>query len=214
MVAEKERFFKKLDYLFREGIKNGSITPFNKELYEKMNHTYVKGIPVSIYVKYLNPALHSNHGKCLDESLYMFFCLQDALLVRGNCKDLELKDKNPYHGWIEIKDDVYDPSRLLRFKKEFFYQLYEPTNVVKCNVEQYKRISKENKELLEEVQNTILKDLQPGGKRRSQLIFIAPMLQALASVSKVEEFQQEVYQYFKSVQYEPMELELPFQKRK
>lgn len=144
----------------------------------------------------------------------MFFCFQDALLVRGNCIDLELKDKNPYHGWIEIKDDVYDPSRLLKFKKEVFYQLYKPTKIIRCNIEQYKKISKENKELLEEVQNTTLEDLQPNGKRRGQLFLIAPMLQALANVSKVEGFQQEVYQYFESIQYEPIELELPFQKRK
>ena len=83
----------------------------------------------------------------------MFFCFQDALLVRGNCIDLELKDKNPYHGWIEIKDDVSDPSPLLKFKKEVFYQLYKPTKIIRCNIEQYKRISKENKELLEEVQH-------------------------------------------------------------
>ncbi len=92
--------------------------------------------------------------------------------------------------------------------------MYKPTKIIRCNIEQYKRISKENRELLEEVQNTTLEDLQPNGKRREQLFLIAPMLQALASVSKVEGFEQEVYQYFESIQYEPMELELSSQKRK
>lgn len=217
LEVEKEKYFKKLDNLFDEGIKNGSITPFDEKLYEKMSNTYVKGIPVSIYVKYLNPALHSNRGKCLDESLYMFFCFNKAILVRGNCKDLEFKDGDPYHGWIEMDDEVYDPSRLLKFRQETFYQLYEPRDISRCNKEQYKMISEEKKELYEEVQSTTLEDLLPNGKRRRQLIFLAPMLQALANVSNNENFKKEVYQYFDSVQYNEIqqeEMKSAFQKKK
>lgn len=139
-----------------------------------MSHTYVKGLPVTIYVKYLNPALHDDRGKCLDESLLMFFCFKKSILARGEMKDLKLKEKPPYHGWIEMENYVYDPSRLLKFKIETFYQLYKPTNISRCNVEQYKMISKENKEFYEEAQNTTLKDLLPNGKRRNQLLFLAP----------------------------------------
>lgn len=61
-------------------------------------------------------------------SLYMFFCLDNAILVRGDIKSLELQS-GPYdafHGWIELDNYVYDPTALMRFDKDLYYQIYQP----------------------------------------------------------------------------------------
>ena len=60
------------------------VLPFDEEFYQKMNHTYIGCLPVSIHMKY-------GLNNCYDKSLYMFFCFKNAVLVRGDNKDLEYR---------------------------------------------------------------------------------------------------------------------------
>ena len=78
-----------MQLLLNKGIADKKIIPFDDEFYEKLNHTYISGLPVSIHIKYLKPIV--GPSKCYDRSLYMFFCFDDALLVRADNKDLELR---------------------------------------------------------------------------------------------------------------------------
>lgn len=114
-------YFNKAQLLFKNGLEDGSIVPFDDEFYEKMSHTYISCLPVSIDIKYFRP-YGDELGKCYDRSLSMFFCFENAVLVRGDRKDLELKygKDNAGHGWIEMDGYCYDPSLLLRFKKETY----------------------------------------------------------------------------------------------
>mgnify|MGYP003299039579 CR=1 FL=1 len=125
---KKELYFFRKEVLFNKGIKEGKIVPFDDCFYEKMSHTYFNCVPISMHIKYLKPL--SGPGKCYDRSLFMFFCFDDALLVRADIKNLELLygKENAGHGWIEIDDYVYDPSSTLRFDKKLYYQIYNPTN--------------------------------------------------------------------------------------
>ena len=86
---KRNLYFTRLNILYAKGLKEGSITFFDEEFYEKMSHTYFNTIPISMHIKHLKPLLPP--GKCYDRSLYMFLCFDDALLVRGEQKDLELE---------------------------------------------------------------------------------------------------------------------------
>ena len=86
-----------MQLLLKKGISDKKIVPFNEELYKQMSHTYINGIPVSIHIKYLKPIIPP--GKCYDRSLYMFFCFDKSILVRGENKDLELKEEKEKTYW-------------------------------------------------------------------------------------------------------------------
>lgn len=68
---KKKLFFKRFDVLFDKGVREGKITEFDNEIFEKMEGTYIASLPVSMYIK------HSEHlfpqGTCYERSLYMFF---------------------------------------------------------------------------------------------------------------------------------------------
>ncbi len=186
--------------IINKGLQDGTITPFDKDFYEQMSHTYINGVPVSIEMKYLRPTL--GPGKCYDRSLYMFFCFDDALLVRGDQKTLELKfsKDNAGHGWIEKDGYVYDPSLLHKFPVELYYKIYGVSNVHKCSHAEYVS-HPENKKLYDKIRNANLQDYQPNGKYRSELLLSMPLVKGIAEMSGDTEFQQELNKYLKLVQY-------------
>ena len=64
---KKELYFKKMQLLFNQGVIDKKIIPFDDDFYDKMAHTYISGIPVSMHIKYLKPNI--SLGKCYDRSL-------------------------------------------------------------------------------------------------------------------------------------------------
>jgi len=203
---KKILYFNKMQLLLEKGLKDGSITPFDDAFYEQLSHTYVSCLPVSIHMKYLKPT--SPPGKCYDRSLYMFFCFPDAVLVRGNKKDLELiygKD-NAGHGWIEMDGYCYDPTSLLKFKKETYYEIYKPYNVMKATTEEYKNISEFNKCFYEDIVNTKLSDFHPNGSKRIELCLMIPITQRIVEMQSNENFKRELNNYLESIQYDEREV--------
>ena len=196
----------KLKKLLVKGIKSGEVTQFSDELYKQMSQTFVAGLPVSIHIRYLNPT--SGPGKCLDRSLYMFFCFDNALLVRGDCEDLAMRfgSEDSEHGWIEIDDYVYDSSLLLRFKKDLYYELYRPTNVVKCSKDEYCSTI-EQKKAYDEVRNTTIDDFKPHGKRRLELGASIPLARIFANNSKNKGFMNELNEFISLIEYDEEEIQ-------
>lgn len=194
---------KETQLLFEKGLEDGSIIPFDDEFYEKMSHTYIHGLPVSIDIKYFKP-LDGELGKCYDRSLSMFLCFPNAVLVRGDRKDLELRygKENAGHGWIEMDGYCYDPSLLLRFKKEIYYEIYKPYNVSKINVEKYKNSCEYNKQFYEDIVNTKLSDFQPKGRKRTDLGLMIPLVQGIAEMGTDIDFKKELNDYLQSIQYD------------
>lgn len=213
---KKRFYFSRMYLLFKKGLENGSIVPFDDEFYEKMSYTYINCIPVSLNIKYLKPI--AGPGKCYDRSLEMFFCFKESLLVRGDNKYLELrfgKDKAG-HGWIEMDGYCYDPSLLLRFKKETYYEIYEPYNVSKITIEDYKKLGDYNKQFYEDIVNTKLSDFQPNGRKRMDLGVMIPFVQGIAEMGTNEDFKRELNDYLKLIQYDERqvyeEMDAQFQK--
>lgn len=200
--TKKRLFYSKVQILLKKGVEEGNIVSFNDEFYEKLSHTYIGCLPVSMHIKYLKPKY--GPGECYDRSLYMFFCFQNAVLVRGDNKYLELEfgKDNAGHSWIEIDDYCYDPSLLLKFKKETYYEIYKPYNVSKITLDEYKNCCEFNKQVYEEITNTKLSDFQPNGKKRTDLCIMIPLFQETADMNPDSGFKEKLNDYLKLVQYD------------
>lgn len=201
---KKKLYFLKMDLLFYKGIKEGKIMPFDEEFYKKMSNKYIACIPISIRIKYLKPLLPP--GQCIDRSLYMFICFDDALLVRADLKDLELAygKNDAIHGWIEIGNYVYDPSLTLRFDKDLYYKIYSPTNIRKETKEDYKKV---NSSFYDEVRSTTIEDFQPGGRKRTDLCLTIPFIKEIAELSNNDDFKKEVNEYLELIQYDEKQIQ-------
>ena len=202
---KKSLYFSKMQLLFNKGIADKKIIPFDDEFYERLNHTYISGLPVSIHIKYLKPILPP--GKCYDRSLYMFFCFDDAILVRGDNKDLELRygKDDAGHGWIEMDNYVYDPSLMMRFDKNLYYEIYKPTNVSKCTKEEYCS-TRQCQELYNDIKNTTITDFKPYGRKRIELSMTMPLIMGIAQNSSNQEFINELNNFIALIQYDEEEV--------
>ena len=202
---KKELYFKKMQVLFNQGVKDQKIIPFDDDFYDKMTHTYISGIPVSIYIKYLKPFI--SPGKCYNRSLYMFFCFKNSVLVCGDLKNLELQygKDDAEHAWIEMDNYVYDPSSLNIFDKDLYYQIYMPTNVSKCTKEEYCQV-KNNKKVYDDIIQTTISDFQPHGKKRTDLINTIPLLSGIAQIPGNEQFKIELENWLSTIQYDEKEV--------
>ena len=203
---KKDRYFNRLNQLMMSGLEDERIVPFDDDLYDEMSATYVAGLPVSIHIRYLKPVIPP--GKCYDRSLYMFFCFDDAVLVRGDNKDLELihGKENAGHGWIERGNYVYDPSLMMRFDKDLYYYMYKPTNIVKADKEKYCSFNASCRKLYEDVTSTTLDDFRTSGAKRFQLITTIPVLKCIAEKSEDEGFISELEDFLTAVNYDEVEI--------
>ena len=204
-TIKKNLFMNRLVLLLNKGLADGRITKFDDEIYDKLSHMYISSLPASIYIKYLFGT--GMIGKCYDSSLYMFFCFDDAVLVRGDNKDLEFnygKDQAG-HGWIEIGDYVYDASTKLKVQKDLYYEMYKPTNVVKITKEEYCS-DPDCKELYESVRSTTLDDYRNSGLKRFELLMIIPYAKEIAYSSNNQEFINELNQFLSDINYNEEEI--------
>lgn len=201
----------KMYSLLMKGLNNGLIVEFEDELYEKMSHTYFNGLPISIRFKYLDynkPKLSEIlPGRCMDNSLLIFFCLEDAFLVCGDVKNLEYLygKENAIHFWVEKGDFVYEPTARKRYDKKLFYEVFQPTNIKKCTLEEWYS-NEENKKYYERIVGTTLEDMQPNGRERVNLITIIPLFQEMAKTSNNQDFINELNAYLNSIQYDEIEI--------
>ena len=195
----KKLFFAKLRILGLKASKQGKIMEFDDEIYEKMRNTIISCFPVSLYIK------HSDRmfplGTCYDRSLYMFLALDDAVLVRGNNKDLEYNYGKGHggHGWVEVGEYVYDPSIMLRFDKDTYYELYGTSDVYKIDKQTY---LEEHKDFVDLVVTTDFDEFRPGGKRRLELGVLVTQIRAIASKVDDPEFKKDFDDYLALIEYD------------
>ena len=196
---KKKLFFTKFEILWKKAVREGKITNFEDEIYDEMSDTIIACLPVSLYIK------HSKHlfpiGTCYDRSLYMFLALDDALLVRGKNKDLEYNYGKGHegHGWIERGNYVYDPSLMLKFDRDTYYELYGSSDISRCDKETYLR---EHKDFVDQHVSHSLDDFKPGGDRRLELGILIIQLRTLSNMIDDEEFSKELEEYLDAIEYD------------
>ena len=196
---KKKLYFAKLDILFEKALKKGKITDFDDEIYKKMSNIIIACLPVSFYIKYSHYLFAK--GTCYERSLYMFLALDDALLVRGNNKDLEYNYGKGHggHGWIEIGEYVYDPSLMLKFDKDVYYALYGCDNVTKMDKQSYLL---QHKEFFDSQVSHDYEDFKPNGKRRLDLGVLIIQLKALSEMIDDDKFSKDLNDYLSYIEYD------------
>lgn len=199
----KKLFFEKLNVMFNIGLRDGKIVPIEEELYEEMNKTIIACLPVGTRIKYADQLFAQ--GTCYERSLYMFLALDNAILVRGNNKDLEYNYGKGHegHGWVELGDYVYDPSLGYRFDKELYYKLYGSSDLAKCDKETY---LKEHSDFVDKYVSTDLNDFRPGGKRRLDLGIIIYQTMVGANLSNNESLLTDLQSFLDNIQYDPSQI--------
>ena len=196
-MLSKKLYFVRHDLLISQGLNNGTIVPFEDDLYKRLDKVYFNGIPMSIQIKYLRPT--TAPGQCEDRSLFIAMGFDDDLWVSGDQKDLELKygKQSAWHFWIEHDGWVYDPTLLYKFKKELYYKIYLPTNLIYRMPDEYKK-----SEIYQNVVNTTIDDLRPGGKDRYHLCVSIPLVQGSAEMSINEDFINDLEKHLKMIEYD------------
>lgn len=200
---KKKLYFTKFNILWNKAIKEGKITEFDEEIFEKMSNTIIACLPVSFYIKYSNHLFPK--GTCYERSLYMFLALDDALLVRGDNKDLEYNYGKGHegHGWIEIGEFVYDPSLMLKFDKNTYYSLYGCSNISKIDKKTY--LSK-HKEFVDYHVSHNYDEFKPGGKRRLELGILVFQIKALIKMLGDEHFIKDFNDYLTLIEYDEKQI--------
>lgn len=196
---KKKLYFTRLNILFNKGLKEGKITRFDEEIFDKMSNTIIACLPVSLYIKYSNHLFAQ--GTCYDRSLYMFLALDDALLVRGDNKDLEYNYGKGHegHGWVEIGDYVYDPSLMLKFDKDTYYSIYGCSNVKKIDKQNYLL---QHQDFVDEHVSTDYAEFKPNGKRRLELGVLIFQIRVLSEMLGDEQFTKDFNDYLTLIEYD------------
>lgn len=196
---KKKLYFTRLNILFNKGLKEGKITRFDEEIFDEMSNTIIACLPVSLYIKYSNHLFAQ--GTCYDRSLYMFLALDDALLVRGDNKDLEYNYGKGHegHGWVEIGDYVYDPSLMLKFDKDTYYSIYGCSNVKKIDKQNYLL---QHQDFVDEHVSTDYAEFKPNGKRRLELGVLIFQIRVLSEMLGDEQFTKDFNDYLTLIEYD------------
>lgn len=200
---KKKLYFTKFNILWNKAIKEGKITQFDDEIFQQMSNTIIACFPVSFYIK------HSNHmfaqGTCYDRSLYMFLALDDAILVRGDNKDLEYNYGKGHegHGWVEVGNYVYDPSLMVKFDKDTYYALYGCSNMSKIDKKSY---LEQHKEFVDKHVSHDFDEFRPNGKRRLELGILVMQVRALSEMLDDENFTNDLNSYLSLIEYDEKQI--------
>lgn len=198
---KKKLFFMRLRILQDQGVRDGELRLFEKELYEKLDNVYYEGIPLSLYFKYSLLTMTTDL-QFEEKSLLLTMGFDDAKLVCGNLKNLELLHgkSGAKHYWVENDGWVYDTAFLYKFKKELYYKMYMPSDVKCCSKDQYSKIK-----WYQDIVNTKLEDLMPDGKYRSRLLILPSAKKVADYEAEVEEddtFLRELNTHLETIQYD------------
>lgn len=207
MLAQikSELFYQRSKLLISRGINNGDVKPFSEEIYSQMNDTYFGGIPISLLLK---TCLATNvEGKCYDESLCMFFCFPNSVLVRGNLKSISYayNGSDGGHGWIEMNDKVYDPTIGYEFPKELYYKIYGASSIKRYSKEDYVTESPENDKLYQRITTTAKEDINSSSIRQLELHLLVSSINSSLKTLTDDKLKEEWSNYLESIGYHPMD---------
>ena len=210
---KKNLFFMRLRLLQDNGVKKGELRLFENDLYYRLSLVYFDGIPLSFYFKYLILTMTS-HLQFKEKSLLLTMGFDDAKLVCGNLKNLELLHgkEGAQHYWVENDGWVYDTAFLYRFKKELYYKMYIPSDVKSYSKEEYSK----NK-WYQDVVNTKIEDLLPGGRCRNNMSLISSAYEVASYEAEIEgddTFLIQLNEYLDRIQLNYEQIEKEYGKRR
>lgn len=195
---------KKAELLYLKGINEGTICQFDDDFNDVLKQSYILGMPVYFFVKYLNNP--GDYDKNYDKSLFVFLCFDDAILVKGKTNF----NKRKVHNWVEKDGYVYDPELLMRFNKDLYYQLYKPTDVESIDIKTFRSESMDNEDLYTDARETTIDKLLEDGFIRFALSDSVPIMQRFAKDSEDPEYKMLLDAFLTQVEYDPDKIHRQF----
>ena len=183
------------------GLDNKEIIPIEKEVFTKLKHFYVSGVPLSIHLR-MRPVLPP--GRCYERRFYIALALDNAVVADGKIKSLESKTEKDRsgHGWVEKDGWVYDPTTLYKYKKELYYKIHRPYDLEYYYYDEYSEYP-----FYKYLKETKLEDLKPNGKKRLFLISTIPVIQEIVRLSNNQEVIEELNEYLADIEYDYLEVQ-------
>ncbi len=201
-------FLRKAELLAQQAYTEGKIVPIEEEFMDELKKRFWVGMSVYMHIKYFIPISPFQTGRCWDRTRLMLMCHPNATRAIGNVKTLEYSakgDKNlAGHSWLEIGDYVYDPTTLMRYEKELYYQIHKPYDVIYETQEEFLASNKTNA-MMKTVVTSSIDEYMPGGEKRWELEMSLPILKTAALNHSDPSLMEEVDSFIETTGYYPPE---------
>lgn len=194
-----ELYKKRNELLFQKGIEKREIVPFDDEFYNNLKNTFVSSIPAYINVKYFNYAMDIDERYSKVFQIFMSF--KNSKLVSGKTKYFD--DEYEDYSWVEIDDYVFDAYLMMKFKKDLYYKIISPKNIVIYDHVKYRE---KNKEMYDDIINTTIKDFYPNGSKNHNLLYEIPNAITYAEMTKNIKLLNELNEYLYKIKYNRIEI--------
>lgn len=169
---------------------NSIITPFDDEVMDKLKHTYINGLPVLIFIKYLMAVYGTKRCE------YMAYALDDIDIVCGNIKKSSTSLERTFQGWIEKDGFVYDTVTLMKYDSATYYRTYDPKDIVRYSKDTFLD-TQGYRETNDEVRRTTLDDLRANGRKNDEFNLMVNMAHNMAK--NKEGFAEDMNEFLNSV---------------
>lgn len=97
---------------------------YDIKLMEKMYNIRFSGIPLTFTLL----DLRKTERHCHETADMLVFLIENSSRVTGNLPDIVGKDKS--HSWVEDGEFCYDATEGVKWKKDVYYRLNKPTDIV------------------------------------------------------------------------------------
>ncbi|MBR1377125.1 MAG: hypothetical protein IJ565_04885 [Bacilli bacterium] len=191
-------FMIKSNLLLKKGIISGEVKEIEEDTLLKLKDKYFNCMSLYTRIKYFQP-VKGEPGQCYERSMFLLPAINNAILVRGEQKTLALEygEGHAGHGWVEDDEWVYDPTTLLKIKKDLYYKIMGVYDVHKYTKNEY-----EESEVYQQIMESSIDDYKKGGKYRYDLITMVPLLTNLSKYKTVLEYKNNVDAFLEEVDYD------------
>lgn len=195
----KNLYFSALRIKIQRGLNNGTIVPFEQDLYDRLDNIYFCGATLSIWLKYLQP-MYGMPGECEDRSLYIAAGLPNATIVKADLKNMEYKygKSGSWHFFVLSDGWIYDSFYLYKFRKDVYFDIFKPRNVQNFESDEYKKSIS-----YQEITGTSLEDLQSFNSKKMWFYMGLKGVMAIADVRNDENFKRELNDMLERINYDP-----------
>lgn len=174
--------------IYNSAVTSNKIREFNPMIDENLRNVIYTVLPAIIYIKYERPMKHT--GNSQERAYLLSAAIPDSTVVVGEVVDIG------EHFWVESGNVCYDPTSLLEYDKDVFYDIngIKKTQVIsKAELEQTDFIQFCHQRKISDFENdpTYFTDLEA----------LLPMIIKGIKYRAMPEYKKEIDDYLKKIGY-------------
>ncbi len=172
--------------IYNNAISTNRIRPFSEEVDNGLRNIIYSVMPAIIYIKYERPT--APPGNCMERAYLLSTAIDDSVVVFGKQSEIGM------HFWVEKDNICYDPTSLMEYDKDIYYDV---TGIKSVEV-----ISREELEDLGFVQYCRKRKIEDFGKDPvyfQDLNFLLPYIQGGLKYRAMPEYKKEIDDYLERI---------------